>query len=258
MKNKYFMMMMAVGMVVVLALGGGIVSAQDDGAEYPVNTITVTGTGIATSAPNMATMEVGVEFINTDISAAFSQTNETLQMVIDAVVEQGIAREDIRTTGLSIYSRESFGGGMPMDPASSGMTQEMPQQMREYSVSNRVRIVIRDLSTVEEVITAAVASGANNIYGPEFGFSDRTDLETTARENAMSNAQERAAELAALAGVSVGDIIVINETGGGFSPFDTNNLAMSEQAMGGGNSAVIEPGQLSVTLQVNVTFRINR
>ncbi|MEQ8675024.1 MAG: SIMPL domain-containing protein [Aggregatilineales bacterium] len=257
MKNKYLMMMMTVGMVVILALGGGIVSAQDDGADYPVNTITVTGTGIATSAPNMATMEVGVEFINSDISAAFSQTNETLQMVIDAVVEQGIAREDIRTTGLSIYSRESF-GGMPVDPASSGMAEGMSQPLREYSVSNRVRIVIRDLSTIEDVITAAVASGANNIYGPEFGFSDRTDLETSARENAMSNAQDRAAELAALAGVSVGDIVVINETGGGFSPFDTSNLAMSDQAMGGGNSAVIEPGQLSVTVQVNVTFRINR
>lgn len=258
MKNKIFAIMGIVGMLMMLAVSGGAVSAQDDGGNFPVDTITVTGSGVATSAPDMATMEIGVEFINTDISAAFAQTNDTLQTVIDAVVEQGIAREDVRTTGLSIYSQQSFGGGMmPVDPASSGMTEGVPQPQREYSVSNRVRIVIRDLSTIEDVITAAVAAGANNIYGPDFGFSDRTELETTARANAMSNAQERAAELAGLAGVQVGDIIVISETNASFSPFDTSNLAMADTG-GGAGSAVIEPGQLSVTVQVQVTFRINR
>jgi uncharacterized protein YggE len=71
----------------------------------------------------------------------------------------------------------------------------------------------------------------------------------------MEDAQARAAELAALAGAELGDILIINENyNGGFTAFDVMNMSVG---MGGG-SAPIEPGQLSVTNTLTVTYRLHR
>lgn len=247
--KKFIVLVLTLALTLLAATS---VAAQDDSADYPVDTITVSGIGSASGSPDMANIELGVENFNTDIGEAFSQTNTTLQAVIDAVVNAGVAREDIRTTGLSIFSRESFGAPMPTE---SGMAGEQIQ--REYSVANRIRVTVRDVSLLENVITAAITAGANNIFGPEFGFSDRAGLEQSARETAMANARERAQQLADLAGVSLGEIVIVNEGQGGFNPFDVMNMSIAQEGMGGGG-AVIEPGQLSVTVGVQVTFRIIR
>ena len=254
MKRNLIRLTLIFSIVVMLTAFGGVASAQDDGADYPIDTITVSGMGSASGSPDLARMELGVETINSDISAAFAETNATLQAVIDAVVEAGVAREDIRTTGLNIYYREDF------NPAMSGMA-EPGQQMqpnRTYVVGNRVRITVRDIDQIENVITAAINAGANNVFGPEFGFSDRAALESEARTDAMDNARARAEELAALAGVELGDIVMINEAAGGFSPFDARNMSVMEQGFGGGGGAVIEPGTLSVNVNVQVSFAIIR
>lgn len=223
------------------------VSAQEN--LPPMDTITVIGTGSAAGSPDIATLEIGVEIRNEDIAIAFSETNNTIDDVIAAMVEAGVAREDIRTTGLNIY-RDMYG-----NPMSSGMVGE---GMPVYVVSNNIRITIRDIANVADVINAAVASGATNIYGLNFGIDNRATLESQARADAIADARTRAEELASLAGAELGDIVIISEYSGGYSPFDLMNLAAPRIESGFGGGAAIEPGQLSVTVQVQVTFRINR
>jgi hypothetical protein len=232
-----------------MALTFSSVAAQGDGspnAAYPEYTVSVSGTGSASGAPDIAYLELGVERINADVGAAFSEANSTIDAVIAAVVEAGVAREDIRTTNLSVYS-ESFGPAMPGD--SSGGE-------RNYRVSNIVRITVRDISTIEDVINAAVNAGANNVYGLNFGIADTASLEQDARVEAMDNARSRAQQLAELAGAELGEIIVVSEGGsGGFEP----RLAAADSAFGlGGGSAnaSVEAGQLSVSVTLNVTFRL--
>jgi uncharacterized protein YggE len=253
MKSKFTLFTMIVVLIAGLTLFSGVVAAQDDGGDR-METITVVGQGSASGSPDIANLEVGVESFDADVAVAFSNTNATLQTVIDTVVEAGVAREDIRTTGLNIYYREDF------NPAMSGMIEpgQQPQPNRTYVVGNRVRITVRDIDQIENVITAAINAGANNVFGPDFGFSDRAALESEARTNAMENARARAEELAALAGVELGNIVMINESTGGFSPFDTVNMSVMEQGFGGGGGAVIEPGTLSVNVNVQVSFAIIR
>lgn len=231
--------------VALMALFVMPAAAQEDSS---MDTITVTGTGSAAGAPDIATLELGVEIRNADIATAFSETNTTIDGVITALVEAGVAREDIRTTGLNIY-RDMYGApmmnGTEMATAENGV----------YVVSNNIRITIRDTANVANAINAAVSSGATNIYGLNFGIDDRATLETQARADAVADARARAEELAALAGAELGDITIITEYSGNFSPFDVSNMYNARLESGG---ASIEPGQLSVTVQVQVTFRINR
>lgn len=212
-----------------------------------VDTITVIGTGSVSGTPDIANIEVAVERFNPELSVAFSSANDTIAQIIEAVVASGVAREDVRTTGLGVYQDRY---GYPPYDAASG---EEPTPV--YVVNNGVRIVVRDIDAVSEVLDVAIAAGATNIYGLNFDIAERAELQSEARALALEDARARAAELADLAGVELGDILIITEGGEDFSTFYPREYAMG---MGGGGGAVIEPGQTSVGQTLRVTFAINR
>jgi uncharacterized protein YggE len=208
---------------------------------YPENTITVTGYGSVQGAPDIATVDVGVDVFKPTVSEAFTEANTTLQAIIDALTEIGIAAEDIQTTNLSVYSTTQFNS-------------ENGSDERGYNVTNTVHVIVRDVSQVEDVIDAAINAGASTLYGLSFNIQDRAALETQARELAMQDATARAQEYATLVGADLGDVIVVAETQlGGVSP-----LALYGRGGDVASSAVVAPGQNEVQIQVNVTFRIAR
>ena len=224
-------MLLVIGLLTMMVFPS---AAQDSGTS--TNTITVTGTGKATAAPDMATLEIGVEFPNTDISAAYGEVNTTIERIIEAIVALGVAREDIRTTGVNIYSE-----GVPTPEG---------QMENRFRVGNRVNVTVRDLTLIEDVIDAAVSNGANMIFGLQFGISDTAALESEARTMALDDARERAGQIASNVGVELGDIVnVVEISSGGFPVFDGGF---------GGAASVVEPGQLTVNMQIQVTFQMNR
>jgi hypothetical protein len=204
------------------------------------NTITVVGTGTATAQPDQAVLDIGVEFPDMDVAAAYTQVNSTLSTIVEALVALGVAREDIQTSGINIYS-EPYG--------------EMNGVMQNrFRASNRLTVIVRDLQLIEEVIDSAVASGANSIYGLQLGISDTQALESQARTAALENARARAEEIAGNIGVTLGDVVTVVEYSGA-APMPA---LYAERAYGGGGGTVFEPGQMSVSLSVQVSFSFNR
>jgi uncharacterized protein YggE len=67
----------------------------------------------------------------------------------------------------------------------------------------------------------------------------------------MSDARDRAAELAELAGVQLGEVLSVSEVIGGSAAA----VMMAERA-GGGGGGDVAPGELEMSTQVQVTFAI--
>jgi uncharacterized protein YggE len=214
-------------------------AAQDMG-----NVITVTGAGSAKGAPDTVTIEIGVEQFNSDVREAFSAANATLRAVVEGVKTEGVADNDITTSNLSVFSTSRY------NP--SGVEE------RGFSVSNTVRVVLRDTSKIEAVIDAAINAGANQIYGLTFSLADDAELETEARAAAFESARARAQEIATLIGAELGDVIAVNEsTDGSVLPFGRYDVSQAA-GMGGGGGAFVEPGQSTVTIVLQVAFAIVR
>jgi len=222
----------------LLAVGVSATSAQET---YPENTITVSGFGTAYGEPDLAYIELGVEIVEADLGQAFTSTADTMNAVIEALVELGIAREDLQTTGVNIFPEDRY--------SQDGMT-----STRVYRVRNTVRVTVRDIAQVESVISTGVDAGANTIYNLSFGIEDSAALEQEARVQAVENARQRAEQLAAALGLTVGEPIIISETLNQGIPF--------AYGMGGGGGVMemavqpVSPGQLSVGVQVQITFSI--
>lgn len=208
------------------------------------NTINVNGSGTVFGTPDIAYIEIGYEIADEDLNFAFDQTSATLFAIRDALLEIGIASEDIQTRGLSLWVDERY---MDYDD----------EPRRFFRLSNGFRLTLRDIEQIAAAIDTSVAAGANNIYNLHYGIADPGILEDQARARAAADAQARAASLAALFGKTVGEPLHISElSGGSIGSVRSQALESLEDAGIGGGGGPIEAGQLSVRVELSVTFEL--
>ena len=120
-----------------------------------------------------------------------------------------------------------------------------------FRATNLLRVTIRDIEAVGSILAAAVKAGANNIWGMEYKLADSGVLQSEARTKAMTDAAEKAAELAGLAGLNLGSIVNVEEIGNNYPPYI--------EGLGGAFSAAndtIAPGELAVSATVRVVYEM--
>lgn len=215
--------------------------------ESPVRTITVIGRGEVKAQPDTANTNIGVEVTAPTVDEAMAQAKERMAALLAALKALGIAEKDIQTSNFSVYF-ERTSTDMPTPRSEGGNAQQMPGF---YRVSNMVQVTIRDLEQVGEVLETAVKAGANNIWGINFSVSDPATLEAAARENAVKDARARAEALAGLHGVELGGVMAVSEVVGGATPV----FMEAAKALGGGG-APVEPGELTLSTQIQVVYAI--
>ena len=204
--------------------------------------ITVVGQGRTTVVPDIASLELGVQTSAATVEEAMTTNTDTMDAILAALAEAGIADKDVQTSSYNIYLDEGYRGPeMASNPV--------------YRVSNMVNVKVRDLETVGEVLDAAVTAGANQIWGVSFTVEDRTAAEEEARAKAVADARTRAEALAALAEVEVGEVLSISEIiTGVISPLYSGVAMEMSAGMGGGGS--IAPGELEYSTSIQVTYAL--
>lgn len=208
--------------------------------------ITVVGRGEAFGQPDEANVQVGVDTFAEEVIVATSENEAAIQAIIAALQAKGIAAEDIQTSNYSLWAEQIYG-------------ERGPEGIAGYRVSNQVRVVIRDIENVGEILTAVIEAGANNIYGVSFSVADPAALEAEAREQAIANARERAESLAGLSGVSLGEVVSVSEVIGQVPYPRMEGLGGGGYFPAGDSAATsISPGQLSYQVEVQVTFAIEK
>ena len=214
-------------------------------AQEAYRALTVTGSGSATGAPDLALVRLGVQTSDEDVLAAFTRSNDITADIIEALLELGVERKDIQTSGLSLHQDR------PYDPYS-----DVEDGVIVYWAQNTLSVTLRDISLVGEALGASVQAGANSIDRLSYGISDPTALEDSARELAVTDARARAEHLAALTGTQLGRVLNIDESS--YQPRPQTELrdafAMMAEASGGG--ATVEGGQLSVQVELRITWEL--
>lgn len=237
-----------ISVLALLALAAILVacngSATAGAAANPVVSgggITVVGQGEAFGQPDQAQVQVGVETFAPQVSQATGENETTIQAIMDALAAQGIDAKDIQTINYNLWAEQIYGD-------------QGPEGIAGYRVNNQVNVTIRDIDKVGDVLTAVTEAGANSIYGVYFSVADPAALEDEARAAAVADARTRAAALAELGGVELGDVQVISEVTGQPVTYPMGlggGLAMEQAAV-----PSISSGQLSYNVQVQVTFGI--
>ena len=216
-----------------LALATALALPLTSRAEAPFPQISVSGEGVVQSAPDMATISLGVTTQGTSAAAAMASNSAEVAKVLANLTAAGIEGRDIQTTGLSL------------NPVWSNYDQT--QKIESYSAINSVTVRVRALDALGGVLDAAVKDGANTLNGLSFGLADPAPALDEARQRAVADAARKAAILAQAAGVMLGRLVNITEGGGYATPvpmFESNDTMKSSVPVAGGE----------VAMQVNVTI----
>ncbi len=167
-----------------------------------------------------------------------------MDRVIDALLALGIPEQRIQTMNYSIYFERDY-----QAPTLLRECDRVPAGM--YRIENMVRIMINDVGRAAEVTEAAIAAGANQMYGIEFSFSRPEALDAEARSKAMADARVRAEELATAAGRSLGIVREISEVTG--TPVGAGHARLMADGYGGGP---VQPGTSRYSAAVQVTWEL--
>lgn len=240
MKTKYYLL--AVTALLALLVSACGPTTVNQAAAPPLRSVSVSGVGTAHLVPDIAYIYVGVHTELPSAAEAVEQNNEQTQTMIEALRDFGIEARDIRTTNFSIWPQERY------DPLTG-----TPTGQKTYMVDNTVYVTVRDLDQLGELLDTVIAAGANTVNSIQFDVADKDEALKDARAEAVKDAKAKAEELAGAAGVDVGEVLTIN--------FQDSAAYPVYDGKGGGGEAAeaavpIQPGQLTFTVSVNVTYTI--
>lgn len=117
---------------------------------------------------------------------------------------------------------------------------------------NTVRVRVRDLEKLGEILQAVLNDGANDLSGLSFGLQDPRPVEDTARHAAVMDALAKAQLLADAAGVALGPVLTITEGGGGSQPMFDAPMARMELA----SPVPVSAGETVISQRVTLVFSL--
>lgn len=204
--------------------------------------LTVEGRGEVAVTPDIATVTVGVLREAKTAGEALAANNQAMAAVLARVEAAGLAPRDIRTSAISLSPRREQPEKATQPPAIVGFT-----------ARNQLSLRVRDLATLGAVLDAVVGEGANELGGVAFGLSDETETLAEARRRAVADALSRARLYAEAAGVTLGRILQIGETGADI-PFPRAEMAMMARDAAG--AVPVAEGEMTVSAGVSLVFEI--
>ena len=191
---------LALGLLLASVLAPSTLRADDDRQRR----ITVVGKGEVKAVPDIAVMSIGVETEAKTPSEALSENASRMNAVMAKLKDAGIAEKDLQTSQLGIW---------PIYPDRSASTAR--REVISYRASNQLRVTLRDIERIGEILDQVVADGANTVNGPSFSVAEPEPLYQAARDAAVKDAMAKAERYAAAADVTLGEVISIGEAGGG-------------------------------------------
>jgi uncharacterized protein YggE len=199
-----------------------------------MRTVTVTGHGESRVVPDSAVVRVAAVHRATGVAEALAGADSAAQQIV-ATGREHTSQERIGSTAVQVWPAHDDRGA----PAG-------------FEARHSLTLRCDDIAAAGALLTALAASVGDRLQleGVSLEVTDRASAEAVAREAAYADATERATHLAGLAGSSLGDPQDVVE-GGVVSFVGQPRMAMATKAEVG-----LEPGEMSVTSSVTVTFQL--
>ena len=275
------------------AVGGSEAAAQllRSGSGAGIG-ISVSGTGKASGDPDLGIISLGVEALADTASEARGLAADAIDATISVLRSNNIQDRDMQTSQFSISPRyttheitrctEASRDLEDLEPATGGPALGMPapgspevvemivvQQEKGsdcrvefervligYQVTNTLTIKVRDLTKMGNIIDGATEAAGNlvRINRVNFTIEDTKPLQIEAREEAIADLLTKANAMAELAGVELGKLVFLTESGGAFP--QSFSRFESAAALGFDQSTSILAGELDVNVSVQAVFAI--
>jgi len=208
--------------------------------EPPMAKIQVSATGTANMAPDMATVSAGVVTQGKTAREAMFGNATKMTRVFEELEAAGIEKKFITTSQLSLQPKYNY------------QNRQSPK-IDGYEARNTVSAKTYELDDVGAMLDALVKAGVNNINGVQFSIKDSKAARDKAREDAIREAREKAESMASAAGVKLGKLKSLSESGGNYRP---QPVAYAIESRSAGASTPVSAGEQAISVTVNMSYDI--
>lgn len=199
------------------------------------STITVTGSGSVSGAPDMMRLMVSVSTTQHSVSRALAGV-ATAAARLGEVAREFTSADRVSSRGLGVWQQRTETEGVG------------------FHASHSFEIYCESLEKSGDLVTALAEALPQelSIESVHPVIADVSGLARRAREAAFADARAKATELAMLAGRTLGEVVSIVDHDGDDRPF-----AYAAAALDSGGGMPFEPGRSSVTAQLRVTWQLD-
>jgi hypothetical protein len=212
-------------------------------AAFGATTLSLGAYGETKIAPDMASINLGVQADAKTAAAAMAADAQRMTAVLAALKAAGVAAKDIQTSGLTLNAQYAY-------------EQNLPPRLTGYQAANQVTVTVHDLARLGAAVDAVVGAGANQVNGISFGLNDPTAAENAAREAAVKALAAKADLYARATGYRVSRLVSLSEGGGYAAP--PQPMAMMRMMKAEAVSTPVSPGELNVRIEVTGLYELAR
>lgn len=207
-------------------------------------TVTVSSSASVGVVPDKVEISFGVVTQAKTAEKAQQENSETINKVIDQLMEMGVEEKSIQTSGYNLYPDYDYSGDT--------------RKLLGYQVSTMLTVRDQEMDDAGKIVSECVKLGINDVNNFRFYASSYDDAYEEALQKAVAAAERKAEVLAESAGCVLGKVTEIKE---GWQDTSTryakSNVAMETAAMD--EAAVnmsLMPGETQITAQVTVTYML--
>ena len=250
--------LVVMGLALILAVVG-VSGCSSDGAtfsgsngELKINLnsqqegVWVNGNGKVMAVPDVAILRLGIEAQEASVAGAQSRAAEAMDSVKAALTGEGVAEKDIQTQYFNIRRVTRW---------DNVKEQEI---VIGYRVTNMVTAKIREMEKTGTIIDAVAVAGGDLTRIDSIGFSvdDPSAYYEEARQKAVADAEAKAKQLAEVAGVKLGKPTYISENVYMPAPIYRQDMIMEKAAGVPAVETPISPGEMEISLNVQLAYAI--
>lgn len=222
------------------------------------NTISVSGEGEVFAVPDTATFSVTVQERAREVKPAQDAATKKANGIIAYLKEQGIEDKDVQTADYSVYPQYEY--TQAVCPA-SGYCPPGRQVLTGFEVSQTLTVKVRETEKAGDLLSGVGSRGASSVSGLSFTIDDQDALEADARDQAISDAEGKAKDLAKSLGVRIVRIVGFSENGS--DPYYYARGASMDMALQANETKAAMPpspdlpmGQNKIISNVTLTYEI--
>ena len=224
--------------VLILLATGACTMAE----EHP-RTVSVTGTGTTTAAPDSATVQMSIIARSKDLDEAQGRAGDVTAKVLELIENLDIDRNLVGTTSAVVR------------PEYRWNREREEQELRGYVAERQMTVRVNDLEVLGKLVEGAVEVGVNQVSPPQLESSERDDAHREALRLAAEDARANAEILAETLDAEIGDVISIN-SGSDRPPQPGPGPRTAALAMESDAAATYNPADLTFSATVNVVFEL--
>lgn len=222
-------------------LSVALLSATPLAAHDTHRQITVVGEAQVAAQPDIAHVTLGVMQRADTAGDAMTQTSTAMAAVLESLAAAGLASEDVQTQTVQLDTLYRY-------TDQDGVRQS---EIMGFQATNTVRITVRALDTLGEVLDQVISAGATEVHGISFAIADAEALLDDARIAAIEAARAKAERMAAAAGARLGPVVSVTESGPGAGPDMQVMMSASRE-----RAVPIAPGQISISAQITMVYAL--